>query len=440
MALPSSASTAPVWCYYALWLGLPVWCALGLGGFIWPLLAAPMAAWLVMQRRLRYPPGFGLWVLLLVLVLASGVAIGEPARLASYVFRAAMYASVTVLLLFVYNAPSARLPTRRAVQAMAFVWAVAVAGGFAGILFPGLEFRSVTEALLPQGVAGVPFIRSFVHPGFAETTALLGYPVPRPKAPFNYTNQWGANLALLTPFLLACLTATRRRGVRIALATGLTVSLVPVLVSLNRGLWLSLGVAIVYVAVRYGLRGDRRAVAGVVALLAVLVLVLAVSPLGDLVTDRFTVNANTESRTGLYQDAVSVVQKSPVIGFGAPVEAEGEPDGPSVGTHGQLWTVLVSQGILGLLVYLAWLATVLRATAGAPRDQLWLHAVVVVAIVQLPVYSALPAQLHIVAVAVALVLRDQHERQAELRRETVERTRAQVVASSLRAEPAPVGR
>jgi hypothetical protein len=401
----------PVWAFVALFGGIPVWWALGLAGFTWPLLAVPMAAWLMTRPDVRYPPGFALWLLFLVFVLLSGAGIDGPVRFASYLYRASLYGSATVLLLFVYNVPSTWLSALRVTRVMSVVWLAAVVGGFAGLALTGVEFRSVTEVLLPQSVSSVPFIKSFVHPGFAEASGLLGYPVPRPKAPFNYTNQWGANLALLTPFAFAFLVMTRRPALRIAGACVLALSLIPVVVSLNRGLWLSLGVGILYMAVRLALRGDLRALGGVGALIAVLGLLLVASPLGTIVADRFA-NPNTESRAGLYVEAAEVVRESPVVGFGAPLRGEESPEGPNVGTHGQFWTVLVSQGLAGAVIYVAWLLTVLHATRRAPHGLLWMHAVVLVALVQLPFYSGLPAQLHIVMVAVAVVLREQRERAA----------------------------
>ncbi len=394
----------PVWAFVAMFAGIPVWWALGLSGFIWPLLAFPMAAWLAFQPRLRYPAGFGLWLLFLVFVLASGVGIDGPARLASYLYRAALYGSATVVLLFVYNVSEARLPTGRVARSIAVVWAATVAGGFAGLLLPTVEFSSLTQLVLPQSITSVPFVRSFVRPGFAETTVLLGYPVPRPRAPFNYTNQWGANLALLTPFLFFFLAHARRRATRLLAVALLVLSVIPIVVSLNRGLWLSLGVGVLYVALRLGLRGDLRALSAVVAFIAVLIALLVASPLGGLVSDRFD-NPNTEGRAGLYQEAVDVVRDSPVVGFGAPLRGEDTSGGPSVGTHGQFWTVLVSQGVVGAGLYVAWLLRLLTATARARQERLWLHAVVLVAIVQLPFYAGLPAQLHLVMVAVAVVLR-----------------------------------
>lgn len=403
-AVTTPGRTPPVWAFYALFAGIPVWWALGLSGFVWPVLALPMAGWLALRPSIRCPPGFALWLAFLAFVLASAVALDSGERLAAYVYRASLYASATVLLLFVYNVGPEHLPRRRAVAAVCVAWLSAVLGGFAGLLLPGVDFRSVTELVLPASVTSVPFVQSFVHPGLAEVSVLLGYDVPRPKAPFNYTNQWGANLALLTPFAFALMHVASRR---LRLATGVLVaaSLLPIVLSINRGLWLSLGAGVLYLAVRSAFRGDLRALSRVLALVAFVGVLLTVSPLGDVVQDRLD-RPNTEGRATLYSSAAEVVRESPVIGFGAPIESE-SPNSPSVGTHGHFWTVLVSQGIVGLLLYVAWLARQLWATRRAGRDLLWLHVVVIIAVVQLPFYAALPAQLHILMVALAVVLREQ---------------------------------
>src|SRR3546814_11736280 len=66
----------------------------------------------------------------------------------------------------------------------------------------------------------------------------------------------------------------------------LAVGLVPIVVSLNRGLWISCGVAIAYVVVRRGAQGDWRSAATLVAATTVLVTIVAPSPPGSPPTDR----------------------------------------------------------------------------------------------------------------------------------------------------------
>jgi hypothetical protein len=78
-----------------------------------------------------------------------------------------------------------------------------------------------------------------------------------------------------------------------------------------------------------------------------------------------------------------------------------------VGTHGQLWLVLVSQGVPGLLLFLGWYAYLWVSTLKRRNPvAFWCHIVVVIAIVQLSFYEQLPPPFTIVAVAAALTLRE----------------------------------
>src|SRR6266545_2091871 len=56
---------AGAWPLWALLVLYPVWWLLGLGTFIFPILAVPMAIYLVRHRPIKVPPGFGIWLLFL---------------------------------------------------------------------------------------------------------------------------------------------------------------------------------------------------------------------------------------------------------------------------------------------------------------------------------------------------------------------------------------
>lgn len=68
------------WPLYLLFGLYPPWWLLGLSAFVWPVLAAPMAASLLMRDHVRAPRGFGLCLLFLALMLAS---VREESRLAT---------------------------------------------------------------------------------------------------------------------------------------------------------------------------------------------------------------------------------------------------------------------------------------------------------------------------------------------------------------------
>ena len=115
----------PAWPVTALLAGIPLWWALGFGDYMFILLAIPMAARLYAwsaqgNRRIRLPPGFGLWLLFLLVVLLGAATLSATApgtlaspvsnRIISYGVRTAGYLGVTALLLFAGNLTERELP------------------------------------------------------------------------------------------------------------------------------------------------------------------------------------------------------------------------------------------------------------------------------------------------------------------------------------------
>jgi O-antigen ligase len=146
----------------------------------------------------------------------------------------------------------------------------------------------------------------------------------------------------------------------------LAVSILPAVVSLNRGLWIGLGLLLLYVAVRYVLAG-RLWILGVVALAAVaLGVALSVTPLGGVVSARLDNGKSNGVRSFLVDRALQGFAESPVIGYGGTRNtaggrnsiAVGERAGCercgnfTVGGNGQLWQLLYSHGAVGTLGYL----------------------------------------------------------------------------------------
>ena len=87
-------------------------------------------------------------------------------------------------------------------------------------------------------------MQSLVHPAAAQLMDVLGHPSPRPAAPWGYTNTWGNNFCLLVVWFVVAAFGFREANRRNRLlATALLVaSIAPVVYSLNRGLWIGLGV------------------------------------------------------------------------------------------------------------------------------------------------------------------------------------------------------
>jgi hypothetical protein len=430
-ARPSGLSRPSAWPLVVALCGLPLWWVLGLFSIV-PLLASvPMAWQLARMPTVHLPRGFGWWVLFLLwVVLGLGVlwadapgAVpgGGPERLLVFGYRLWWYAACTVVVLWVANLSREVLSDRLVLRLGGTVFVVTMLGGILGVLRPELEFRSLLELVLPGGLRHNGFVSSLVHPQAAEIQSVLGRPEPRPKAPFPFTNSWGSGLSLSLVFFVAAL-----RGLRPALrvvGVGLVLfAAVPVLYSLNRGLWVSLAVGAVGLGLLVSLR--RPVVLGaVVAASAVVVGVVTVSPWGTLVQERMDHQHSNGRRTQLLVSTVSSVSAgSPVVGFGTTRDVQGSfasiagaatPDCPAcgvppLGTQGQLWLVVFSQGWLGLAFFLVFVLLALsRCWRCRTTNQTVCTFVLAFFLIQLAIYDSLGLSLFLVMLAMGLVFREE---------------------------------
>jgi len=402
-------STFPL---YAVFLSLPVWWVLGAGEFIWPVLTFPLLLSLALRPDVRVPPRFGIWLFFLAFLLLSSLQVDSGLHAALFVYRASLYISATILFLYVLNASPERLPDGTIVRVLALFWVEVIIGGFLGVLFPRVSFSTPVEAVVPASFLRDQTAHFFVHPAFSDVQTILGYAVGRPKVLFPYTNQWGACVAVLLPFALAALVRLPPGLARRSLATLLVASIVPIVISLNRGLWLSAGVGLAYVTVRLARRQNTKAIsAGFVAVLAGATLIV-VTPLGSLVHDRFTAERNSDNtRLSIYTQTIEQVKSSPVIGFGLPRVSDSTGNQsrsrPAIGSQGQLFTLLFSYGIPATLLFLGWFGyTFVRSRTGSSYGRFWSNAAILILIVEMPYYDFMPVTLHVAMVAAGLAWRD----------------------------------
>ena len=411
------------WPITALFGGLFVWWILGVSGFVQALFALPMLVALFMRGRVRMPKGFFLWLGFLAFMLMSATKINELTNAESWGWRATIYIGSTIMFLFVYNASRLSLPAKRIIYILAAFWVLTVVGGILGMLFPNHTFHSLMEALIPQRFLSNSFVKALVIP---ETTGGKTFPstnIYRVKAPFIYTNQWGSAFALTLPFAFAVITETRSKLVRWTFVALLILAIAPLVFSLDRGSWLSAGIAASYGILRLSRGRGRTArmakaarsliLAGVVV--GVLVLL---SPLGDLIILRLNNGYGDQHRLTLYSSSLTLVSRSPILGYGAPVSLStinpAAPPGPSIGTHGTLWTLLVSNGVPAFVFFAGWFLYVffktrrkLPSTQGRDAEaHFWCHVVILAAISQFPYYELLPWGLPIAMVAAATALRE----------------------------------
>ncbi len=377
----------PGWPVTALLAGYPLWWALGVADFIWFILAVPMAARMLAwhksgRRRIRAPAGFGIWLLFLIWVLAGlpmlmltapGTVDSEIShRLISFAVRAASYGGVTVLLLYVGNLTEREFSRRKLAWLLGLVALYAIGGGIGGVVAPHFQFSSPTLLLIPHSLQANVQIQASMHPGLAQVQNVFGTTggQGRPKAPFDYTNAWGNSLTILLPWLIVAwwLAGTRRQ--RLVSGAAMVIALVPLVYSLNRGVWIGIGLAACYLAVRMAARGKLGLLAAVLAGIAVVGVAVLATPLQGVITQRLQNGKSNDLRATLSAVAIKDGLSSPVLGYGDTRQEIGSPSsiaiGPTakcgncgqtpVGGNGQLWLLLICNGIVGAALYLAFFA------------------------------------------------------------------------------------
>jgi polysaccharide biosynthesis protein PslJ len=401
------------WPVPLLLVAFPLWWVLGLAAVIWVILAVPMLFWLATQPRVRVPKGFGLWWAFLFWMLLSATQLDEARRMYAFGFRAVMYLSMTVVFVYVYNQPRSLLPIRRVVLALTVLWAVVVGFGFLALAMPKGEVPTLASKLLPGAVAANPFTQDLFGAKLAQVQTFIGYDLPRPAAPFTYTNEWGGTLAMLTPMALTSLSLLRSYLARNLVRLLLLASLVPIVVSSNRGLWVGVGVGLVYAAIRVAVRGNARSLVAIVGFLVLVGALVTLTPLERYYTDRLEHQHSNERRSDLGELAVRGALERPLLGYGGPRESPDLPNAPDLGTHGQLYLVMFSHGLPGIAFFIGWWLWALWASRrGATGPPLWCHVVLLIGVLEFFFYDMMPTQLHLMMLLAAVAWREEEAAQA----------------------------
>lgn len=419
------------WPLTLLFAGFPLWWVLGLSSLMPLLMAVPMAVQLLRRRSISAPKGFGWWLLFLLWVILGAATLwadapravpgGESARIVVFAYRLVWYLACTTVLLWVTNVDRSVLRDRHVHRLLAWMFVVATAGGLLGMVAPYFEFRSAMELLLPARISGNSFVQSLVHPEAADVQRFLGRAEARPKAPFAFTNTWGSSLSLSLVFFLALLPKLSSRQRSLAIAV-LAVSALPIVYSLNRGLWGSLALGVVGITILQLAQGHRGRFVALVAASVIGASLFLASPLGGLYQERLDNQHSNERRSQLLSaTAESVTQGSPVTGFGSTRDVQGNFDSitggatptcpacgvPPLGTQGQLWLVLFSQGWPGLAFFLIFVVLALaRSVRCRSTNETICTFVLAFFLVQLPIYDTLGMPMFIVMIAVGLAARD----------------------------------
>lgn len=380
--------------------------ALWIGGITVPVAALMTGVMVLLLGRAR-----GLvvtWPVLALLTLTAwaglcGLMVDDADRLLGWAFRLVVLAFVAVTTLYVLNAT--RTSRSHVLGALTAVWVTTVAGGWLGLLAPGVRVTTPVGALLPSRLTANSYVRDLFLPPVAEVQRPWGAvrELVRPSAPFPYANSWGMAVLLLTPLAVAWALQVRRTWAGVLVAIG-TVALVPPAVATsNRMMVVGLGVALLLGVGRLALR-DRATPVLVAGIGAVTVLPLVAGGLLAQVSER-AAYGSTRGRLELYEETWDRVLRSPVMGHGAPRPSE-TVAGLSVGTQGHVWTVLFSFGVVGLLLFLGFLwGTIAQAWRASDDVHVVMHAALVAAGVAVVVYGLDVVQLLTVGLVASVLAR-----------------------------------
>jgi hypothetical protein len=370
------------------------------------VLSAVMAAMLLARRRTDVVPGVLPYVAFCLWVLPCALMIDSHLRLLGFAVRSAQFFSGAILLVYVVNARRS-YDFSKLVRDLTFLWVCVVIGGYAGMLFPDLRLTTLPGLLTPPGMARNDLLHDTLFPPMAEVQHPYGSPEAfnRPAAPFPYSNDWGGAIALLTPIALAALGGTRSTLRRIGIGAVLAASLLPIGASSNRGMFIALAGALLYVGVRIAFRGYWIPLLGlsIVSLGGVIYYFVAAA---SQIQARQTYSHSTEGRKTLYVQTLQRTLHSPFVGYGAPRPSV--TSDVSLGTQGWIWELMFSFGFVGLGLFLWFLVgTVCTTWLSVPGTRrLLVHGSLVAVCIMITYYGQSIAQLMAVLVIAGVLLRD----------------------------------
>jgi hypothetical protein len=423
----------PGWPLTVLYLGFPLWWVLGLSHVIFLVLAVPMAVALLRRTRLAKPPLFRTLVLFLAWMLAGVAVLWAKApgtvtndsltKLVPFFYWAAWYIACTIVLLYVLNVREKDLPSMRVIRLLGFLFIITTVGGLAGVFLPHIEFPSLLEMLLPSGVTNDRFISNMIHPAVSSSTDFLGYEQARPTAPFAYANAWGNNLALLLPFFfygwLGPGSTRLRRGLALLVLLAATI---PIVYSLNRGVWLGVAAGAVFVCVRLALAGKGRALFALALGVVVVAATISLTPLGDTIETRIATPHSDERRASVSDTVVGTTWAgSPVIGYGSTRDLAGnftsiaggatadcaQCGAPPIGTQGFLWRLIFTTGFVGAALFGAFLLAQFWRHIRLPGPYALLGCtVLLMSAVFFVVYDSLESPMFTLMIGIALMNRE----------------------------------
>ena len=426
----------PGWPLFAALVMFPLWWVLGLGSFVFPIFAIPMALHLMRMPYIRTPPWFFLWGMFVSWSLLGAIMLNLTApetlpqtyadALDSFVLRSLQYLAATVVLLYVSNLREDELTRYRIVRWLGVLFVVTLIGGYVGLAVPGLQWKSPVELLLPGPLAARRGLISMVHPQVAQIQDVIGAANARPNAPFEFTNAWGNNLSILITWFAIGYVLYAKGSKRWLGAAAIFAAVIPVVYSLNRGLWLGLVIGITFVVVRLAIAGRPWLLGALGAIAVTGLLVVAVTPLGTVIQGRADNGHSDQVRASLATQAITGAMSSPILGYGGTRETVGSDESiaigstadcprcgnRTIGSTGHIWNVMFSQGFVGLVFFVGFfLLTALRYRSDLTPIGLAGQTIVVVQLFYMFFYVGISSTLSLLMITIGLLWRNEQARQ-----------------------------
>jgi hypothetical protein len=424
--VPARKLLRPGWPLAFLFYGFPLWWALGLAHLIFYIAVVPMAFELLRRRPLRAPRWFGIWLIFLAWILFGVVTLwahapgteygGGISRLINFGLNYMWYMAATIVLLYIYNLRESELSIQRIQRMAGFMFIITAMFGLAGTLDPSFQFKSLMEYIVPRGITHAEFIHSMIHPALTSSTDLLGYDAARPIAPFMYANAWGNNLAMYAPMFVAAWFGGKERWRSVVGVGILLMAAIPVIHSLNRGMWLGLSLALVFTVIRFAIAGQTKPLNMVLIGVIVGTIGFLASPLYGLVQARLQHPHSNERRGNLSSEVVKTAVSSPFIGYGGTRGKQGgyasiaaanstrcaSCGAPALGTQGYLWLLLLGSGYLGASLCLMFLLSqFLSAVRRVNPTSMVACVTILMSLVFFFVYDSLGSALFTLFIAIA---------------------------------------
>ena len=362
-------------------------------------------------RRRASARSLWIWAAFIFWVIVCTVSLEDVTDYIAWTLRFVNILNAGVYALYYFNAKES-ISINQLLGSLTALWVTVVVLGWGGVLFPEVRVQTPMSYVVPQSFMSNSLVKDYMLPPFAEVQNPWGAPEPyvRPAAPFPYANSWGLAFTVLTPVMFAFFARTRSWLLRIFLAIVLGASVVPLVATSNRGMFIGLGFATAYVIIRLIIGRYWGLVTAAGVMVVGVVTALIASGTVAAILGRQQYSDSTGGRAALYRSTWAASLESPIVGYGTPrMELS---VGVSMGTQGYLWTLMFCFGFVGLAIYALFILSILGEGLKVHTPAgFWLHSIPVCSCVVIIFYSFDVAQLSVLLLSAMACIRAQYYRE-----------------------------